>query len=181
MSSFALLVVLRPLHSISLSLSMSFSHRRLALSLEVSPEIRELIANGVTLGSTSQSHKTAWGVLNAVCQRAFSSFGSILLKANPSRECDNRSGFHTMAHQENLSLFISEQHAQSICRGYDLYQKGFILLFPSVAPQRLQLLNGFRLSYSRAGWASKKKEKPQSRPTTNLSYDNHRGGLMTLD
>jgi len=99
MSSFPLLVVLRPLHSISLSLSTVtlFSHPRLTLSLEVSPEIRELIANGVTLGSTSHSHKTAWGVLNAVCQRAFSSFGSILMKANPSRECDNRSGSYTVA------------------------------------------------------------------------------------
>ena len=38
---------------------------------------------------------------------------------------------------------------------YDLYMKGFILLFPTIALQRLQLLNGFRLSYSRAGWAKK--------------------------
>ena len=60
---------------------------------------------------------------------------------------------------------------------YDLYMKGFILLFPTIALQRLQLLNGFRLSYSRAGWA-KKRGKPQGRPTTNLSYDNRRGGLI---
>ena len=60
---------------------------------------------------------------------------------------------------------------------YDLYLKGFILLFPTVALQRLQLSNGFRLSYSRAGWA-KKRGKPQGRPTTNLSYDNHKGGLI---
>ena len=136
MSSFPLLVVLRPLHSISLSLSTLFSHPRLTLSLEVSPEIRELIANGVTLGSTSHSHKTAWGVLNAVCQRAFSSFGSILMKANPSRECDNRSGSFTGAQQENFPLFISKQHAQSICCGMSSILKvlpySFLLLLPSV-------------------------------------------------
>ena len=60
---------------------------------------------------------------------------------------------------------------------YDLYLKGFILLFPTAALQRWQLSNGFRLSYSRAGWA-KKRGKPQGRPTTNLSYDNHKGGLI---
>ena len=60
---------------------------------------------------------------------------------------------------------------------YDLYLKGFILLFPTAKLQKLQFLNGFRLSYSRAGWA-KKRGKPQGRPTTNLSYDNHRNGLI---
>ena len=63
---------------------------------------------------------------------------------------------------------------------YELYLKGFVLLIPTRILKYWHDRRGFSLSYSRAGWA-KKRGKPQGRPTTNLSYDNHRGGLINTD
>lgn len=60
---------------------------------------------------------------------------------------------------------------------YELYLAGFILLFPTKDLQAHQRRKKFLLSYSRAGWA-KKRGKPKGRPTTNLSYDNRKGGLI---
>jgi len=63
---------------------------------------------------------------------------------------------------------------------FELYEKGFVLLIPTRVLKFWHVQRGFKLSYSRAGWA-KKRGKPQGRPTTNLSYDNHRGGLINTD
>jgi hypothetical protein len=63
---------------------------------------------------------------------------------------------------------------------YELFLKGFVLLIPTAVLKFWHDRRGFSLSYSRAGWA-KKRGKPQGRPTTNLSYDNHRGGLINTD
>jgi hypothetical protein len=63
---------------------------------------------------------------------------------------------------------------------YELFLKGFVLLIPTRILKYWHDRVGFPLSYSRAGWA-KKRGKPQGRPTTNLSYDNHRGGLINTD
>ena len=39
---------------------------------------------------------------------------------------------------------------------YDLYLKGFILLFPSAALRNWHAIRNFPLSYSRPGWAKKR-------------------------
>ena len=60
---------------------------------------------------------------------------------------------------------------------YSLYQKGFVLFFPTARLKTWHSLRQFQLSYSRAGWA-KKRGAAKGRPTNNHSYDNKKGGLI---
>ena len=60
---------------------------------------------------------------------------------------------------------------------YDLYQKEFVLFFPTAQLKKWHSIRPFKLSYSRAGWA-KKRGAAKGRPTNNHSYDNGRGGLI---
>ena len=60
---------------------------------------------------------------------------------------------------------------------YELYLKGFVLLFPTAQLKAWHSTCHFKLSYSRPGWA-KKRGAAKGRPTNNHSYDNRRGGLI---